>query len=792
MDIISLAIRVGTGEINRAQGELRSLTGSLNSSSSSAFKLGSVMSSAMTVVAGAALAAASAVGTLTLAYAAQIDDLNDAAEMYGYSVTQISAMKTAAEAAGTSLEDIVKATSRVKREIANGGEAFTRMGISIRDTNGSMKTASTLATEVATKYRDGKMSADQYADAQKAIGKDLDKTAAALKANEDAQNLVNELQLLGIGIVQEAVEATDAFSTAKQKSSLIMDSMGSIMTANVLPAFTVLIEAFNDSYTSGGLVKEIFDSFIGTMPAIVSLGGFLAKAFMGVVSVFKLVGKTVGAAAAQLVAFGTGDFSGAMRVGEAWKDDMRQVVVDQEKFEASTDAVTGKMNKILRDRANGKLTIVKSTSGRNLAGGPGISDRAEKARAAAAKTAADDGKKQEALMERLAGLQTRQSDEALKLAGVDTERIKLAREAETILGQITKLSADEKANRLSTILATYDQNKATGVRIELEKTVTSEQKKQIDQIGQLKQRSDEYIASQREEFADRFKTRAEMDAKYRVKNATSGTDSLIAEKQRELQDSTLKPEDKSRIEEYIATLRTARAESLVSIETFNAEKAAAENSIEEGVGRGLSSYLDSIPSQAETISGAVSMMAKGMEDSLFSFVTTGKANFKDFAISILAYLAKIAAAKAIAGLVGSMSGTPNAQNVAPGSWTPQALGGAWIGGTQFFANGGVVNRATAFGMSGGGLGVMGDAVPEAIMPLQRGADGKLGVRMAGGVGGGNVQTNHITVQSGGSGSKEDDLALAKTISAVIDKKWNENMAKASRPGGMNNRVTLTI
>ena len=48
-----------------------------------------------------------------------------------------------------------------------------------------------------------------------------------------------------------------------------------------------------------------------------------------------------------------------------------------------------------------------------------------------------------------------------------------------------------------------------------------------------------------------------------------------------------------------------------------------------------------------------------------------------------------------------------------------------------FAQGGVVTSATAFPMLGG-TGLMGEAGPEAIMPLARGADGKLGVRGNGG------------------------------------------------------------
>lgn len=45
-----------------------------------------------------------------------------------------------------------------------------------------------------------------------------------------------------------------------------------------------------------------------------------------------------------------------------------------------------------------------------------------------------------------------------------------------------------------------------------------------------------------------------------------------------------------------------------------------------------------------------------------------------------------------------------------------------------FANGGVVSGPVGFPMRGGRRGLMGEAGPEAILPLARGADGKLGVR----------------------------------------------------------------
>jgi phage-related minor tail protein len=73
-----------------------------------------------------------------------------------------------------------------------------------------------------------------------------------------------------------------------------------------------------------------------------------------------------------------------------------------------------------------------------------------------------------------------------------------------------------------------------------------------------------------------------------------------------------------------------------------------------------------------------------------------------------------------------------------------ANGNAFDGGrVQAFAAGGIVSSATMFPMRGG-MGVMGEAGPEAIMPLTR-VGGKLGVAAAGGGGGGvKVEVNNYS------------------------------------------------
>ncbi len=74
----------------------------------------------------------------------------------------------------------------------------------------------------------------------------------------------------------------------------------------------------------------------------------------------------------------------------------------------------------------------------------------------------------------------------------------------------------------------------------------------------------------------------------------------------------------------------------------------------------------------------------------------------------------------------------NSVNALLSSAMPFAKGGAFSQGQVMpFARGGVVSTPTNFAMRSG-IGLMGEAGPEAIMPLARGADGRLGVAASGG------------------------------------------------------------
>jgi lambda family phage tail tape measure protein len=115
---------------------------------------------------------------------------------------------------------------------------------------------------------------------------------------------------------------------------------------------------------------------------------------------------------------------------------------------------------------------------------------------------------------------------------------------------------------------------------------------------------------------------------------------------------------------------------------------------------------------------------------------------------------------------------------------PAANGATFSNGIAKFASGGVVSSPTLFKFADGGTtrtGLMGEAGPEAILPLSRGPGGKLGV-MASGGGGGDV---NVVVNVDASGSKvEGDAGQAKALGNAISAAVQSELIKQKRPGGL--------
>ena len=131
----------------------------------------------------------------------------------------------------------------------------------------------------------------------------------------------------------------------------------------------------------------------------------------------------------------------------------------------------------------------------------------------------------------------------------------------------------------------------------------------------------------------------------------------------------------------------------------------------------IKTTLDGINISADSVSSSLAKAFSGA-------VVSGK-SFNETLLAVGASLARIAVGASIQPLAQGLTGLVG-----------QAFSGVSNGVTPF-AEGGIVAQPTYFG-NGGSLGLMGERGAEAILPLSRGPDGRLGIAAQGQGGGGRA------------------------------------------------------
>ncbi|MGB7263860.1 MAG: phage tail tape measure protein [Albidovulum sp.] len=165
------------------------------------------------------------------------------------------------------------------------------------------------------------------------------------------------------------------------------------------------------------------------------------------------------------------------------------------------------------------------------------------------------------------------------------------------------------------------------------------------------------------------------------------------------------------------------------------------DTLSKGIGGGLRRAFDGLVFDGLKLSDALKTVAQSMIDNVYNVAMRPIQN---------------AVGGAIAGGVN---------NLLSGMF-PFEKGGSFAQGRVMpFARGGVVSSPTMFPMRGG-RGLMGEAGPEAIMPLARGADGRLGVQTAGGGRAVNVTVNVTTPDVQGFARSQSQIAaqMARALS----------------------------
>lgn len=203
--------------------------------------------------------------------------------------------------------------------------------------------------------------------------------------------------------------------------------------------------------------------------------------------------------------------------------------------------------------------------------------------------------------------------------------------------------------------------------------------------------------------------------------------------------------DYKRLNDLLAATPTEQLEKTRDTMLFLADAFYAGKISAEQFSEAASTALGNLPDDAKKATDAMNefavQAARNMQDAFADFLFDP---FKDgvsgmlenFGIAIRKMIANAVAADLSKYLFGDIAGGEGSGLLGKGfdflsGLVPNAAGGVYATPALAAYSGSIVSRPTVFPFAKG-IGLMGEAGPEAILPLKRGSDGKLGVAAGGG------------------------------------------------------------
>lgn len=746
---------------------LEQLGSTIGSASNMVKNFAGVLGSLPAVAIAASVAFAGLGVAMAFKMADVIDGFGDLGEKLGLTADQAYFMSTAAKQAGGDLQSLMAMGQRLARAMANSGDemkgagaALARLGVNAKDSNGQLLATEEVAKQLIEKWENSAKTASDYADMQQLLGKNFEQQLPVLKAVIEADKLANEMHEKGIGISKASLEATADLEKQQLKLGAVFNSMGSTLVELVLPAFNGLISWFVRSYTEGGIVAKAFTAIVVVTEVLMIAIKGLATAFMVVVeaiSLFGDVGISVFKAVWQAM---KGDFEGAKETLLAGfgqiGDRVKALAGDIKKEWAGTidnSAIAKLLNgESIINRNKNELQTPKPNT--VFKGGPGGNTRPDK----------DERDTSQDAITRLIESLNKQAMAQENLNKVELIGKEL---------QQAKYKDATAANRIEALRLAGLIDEANAQKI---LNAAQQANKKI---------ADDYVGNIQDEIRARTMNTSEL----RQEQALRKLDNEILRETNELQKAGLLTQERK------AALDSQRKEATKAImdATMKAKKAD-----DDWFNNGINGYIKQVGTLNENLAGLAMKGFGQLSDGLTELATGGEFSFKSFAASIVNELARMAiqflviipiikefqvamragsAGGGFLGAIGSMFGAAAHGAVFPEQHADGAVAGPGI--QSGFFNGKPVNYNEA-----------GD---EAILPLKRTAGGDLGVVVAGGSGGGNnTQINNITINGDSSSDPNAQAQQARMISQMLDRKWDERFATATRPGGVANRVSMTV
>jgi lambda family phage tail tape measure protein len=678
------------------------------------------------------------------------DDMRDLSQRTGVSIQTLGQFKIAAELSGSSLEGVAKGLTFLNKNMvaaATGTEAaaaaFKTIGVATTDAQGNLRSADQVFLDIADRFATLRDGPEKAALAMKVFG----------KAGAELIPILNlgskEIQRFGLNISQDFADKADAFNDQIGIANAQLTNLTIQIGSALLPVLNGLvltltqsvvqigqwIQGIQTAYKENTIFKASIDTLVGALVAFASVqvfSAFIAGARAAIVIIGSLIQALKALTAANLLAGVAGFLKGKPALIAALVAGLG----------VGIDAAFNQ-GKII----NGITRGITGALDQAFAGFGAMMPKMPALPSAAAGMIPD-----------LSGLQTGKAPKKAK--------------------EITEITAEELQLSMLLNKAKIDGN--TLLQAELEYGLTlldidkqkigarRRQKLEADAATKLLQTEIDFAQQLGTAVAQDFMKRQELQENYNrtVEDLKIKAGLITGEELKKL-------EINRELETIIQRLPGLTDEQIAKLRELIQASQDVKKSFKDTFGESLKQYYDQLKNFGAQVADSVKGAFQGLEDQLVSFVTTGKASFADLAKSIIADIARIAIRQAIiAPLLGGVGKLFNIPGFANGGVFAQ-------NGIQKFARGGIVDKPTLFPFAKG-TGLMGEAGPEAIMPLRRGRDGRLGVEAAGGGGGVNVTVN---VDATGTRAQGDEGRAGQFARAISEAVKNEIVTQ-KRPGGL--------
>lgn len=236
------------------------------------------------------------------------DETNKLAQKIGLSVKEIGGLQLAFQQGGVNAEAMQKSLAKLNINISNGDAAFKALGVTTKNADGSLRSTTSVLIDIADKFANTQNGAAKTAMAMEIFGKSGVDLIPVLNAGGESIKEFGELaEKLGLVLSEDTAAAAEKFNDTLELISLGSRGVANQVMAELLPTFQSLAGEFLTLITTGDNLKDIA-SFIS-----IALKGLFTVAAAGIEIMRTLLLMTQATAKA-FMAFGVGDFKGAMNV----------------------------------------------------------------------------------------------------------------------------------------------------------------------------------------------------------------------------------------------------------------------------------------------------------------------------------------------------------------------------------------------------------------------------------------------------------------------------------------------